>query len=139
MHKHYIRLDNENYIIKGFSDICQETILETDVLLRETDQRHFYIGDYIFNPSLTEDGQPTYKYIDNEIVKVSPKAKTLTIEDINNQVISKIRESYDINEESKCLRLGISDNQNAEYLAYKAHVESCVLWGRNEKELLGLI
>jgi len=85
MYKHYLRLDSENYIIKGFSDAFPETIEETDILLRETEQRQFYFSDFIFNPSLTEGTQPKYKYVDGEIIE---EVKPLTTE----QKIVPIRE-----------------------------------------------
>jgi hypothetical protein len=125
MAKHYY---SDNYIIDGYSDeLNPEKYDIKDICINEFGIRQFT------EDLLTSDGRPKYKYVDGQKVE-SEKPKVLTIDDINNQVISKIRELYSDNEEYKCLRLGISDNQNAEYLAYKVYVELCVSWGAVKKE-----
>ena len=53
--------------------------------------------------------------------------------EINNKVVQKIREKYDINEEFKMQRLGIEDKDNTDYLTYLAHVQICRTWGQQEK------
>lgn len=54
---------------------------------------------------------------------------SLTHEEINAMVVTKIREKYDVNEEFKIVNLGISDSTNEEYIAYRNYVEECVKWG----------
>ena len=60
----------------------------------------------------------------------------LSHEKINQMVVEKIRECYDINEEFKMINLGITDSKNSEYIAYRDYVETCVNWG-NELETGG--
>ena len=40
MHKHYIRLNNKNHIIKGFSTAFEQPI-GNDILIEETKERHY--------------------------------------------------------------------------------------------------
>lgn len=64
--KHYIRLDESNRIIKGFSDAFEEP-LETDICINENGGRHFELGGCI-NPALfNEHWCHIYKYEDGEI------------------------------------------------------------------------
>ena len=48
--KHYIRLDENNYVIKGFSDAFEEP-LPTDICINENGGRHFELFGEI-NPNL---------------------------------------------------------------------------------------
>jgi len=113
MNKHYLRLDSENWIIKLFSDAFPETIEENDILLRETDQRHVFLGDYIFNPSLTEGTQPKYKYVDGEIIEevkpLSNEQKLGPIRSKRNELLKAsdiyMLEDYPITAEQKILVL----------------------------------
>lgn len=41
MYKHYVRLNQDKYIINSFSDAFEEPI-KTDIFIRESDSRHFY-------------------------------------------------------------------------------------------------
>ena len=67
MNKHYVRLDENNFIIKGFSDAFEQP-LETDICINENGGRHFTMFDEI-NPSLqTIDGFQKYKYVNGEIL-----------------------------------------------------------------------
>lgn len=51
MYKHYIEINGAGEVIKGFSDAF-ENPTENSILLRETDQRHFYLNDFEFNPNI---------------------------------------------------------------------------------------
>ncbi len=62
-----------------------------------------------------------------------------SLQDIDQQIIDKIREQYDINSEFKMINLGIADSTNVEYLAYRQHVEDCKEWGRQEKIKYGYL
>lgn len=54
--KHYERLDDKGFAIKGFSDAFEQP-LETDIFIEE--------GGRHYNPTIfREDGLPLYKYID---------------------------------------------------------------------------
>jgi hypothetical protein len=67
MYKHYIRLDENNNIIYGFSDAFEQT-QENDICINENGERHFELLG-IVNPSLvTMDGIYLYQYIDNNVV-----------------------------------------------------------------------
>lgn len=62
MHKHYIRLNNKNHIIKGFSTAFEQPE-ENDILIVETKERHY-------NPAISrDDGLPKYKYINDTWVE----------------------------------------------------------------------
>lgn len=62
MYRHYIRI-NENYeVTYGYSSAFENPKVG-DILLRETEQRHFYLGDFIFNPPLTEGISNKYLYV----------------------------------------------------------------------------
>lgn len=66
-YKHYVRIDNNNFIIKGFSDLF-ETPLETDICICESGRGHFTLFGET-NPSLIGlNNFPKYKYINNEIL-----------------------------------------------------------------------
>lgn len=70
MTKHYIRINESNEIIYGFSDVFEQP-QEGDVLLRETNQMQFYLEDYIFNPILQITPNVfVYKYENGEVVKI---------------------------------------------------------------------
>lgn len=58
------------------------------------------------------------------------------LKEIDNQVINKIREKYDQNEEFKMLRLGVANPSNEEFLLYSSYVEECRGWGQSEKNVL---
>ena len=53
---------------------------------------------------------------------------------INDRVVAKIRERYNLNDEIKLLRIGLSEESKA----YNDYVEECRAWGRGEKAKLGL-
>ena len=63
-----------------------------------------------------------------------PEPAPPTHEEINQMVVLKIREKYDINEEFKMINLGITNPNNEEYAAYREYVASCINWG-NELEV----
>lgn len=67
MSKHYIRLDENMNIIKGFSDAF-ESPLGKDICINENGQRHFEMFGEV-NPSLINgNGIYIYKYIDNSFI-----------------------------------------------------------------------
>ena len=68
MANHYIRINDNEDIIYGFTDEF-ETPLVTDIFLYESDEIHFEIDD-VENPDLIDDnGIYLYKYIDGIIIK----------------------------------------------------------------------
>lgn len=79
-----------------------------------------------------------YVYKDGEWIYY-PRIIIPTIQEIDAQVVQKIRERYDENEEYKMLRLGILDSTNVDFLAYNTYVEECRAWGQSEKQKYGLI
>lgn len=66
--KHYVKLDLNNYIIKGFSDAFEQ-VIETDIYISEGG-RHFELNGVI-NPSLFNNGVPIYKFIDDTVTVLS--------------------------------------------------------------------
>ena len=66
--KHYIRVDEHNRIIKGFSDAFEKP-LETDICINENGGRQFEIDGDV-NPSLTNFNMcHLYRYEDGKIRK----------------------------------------------------------------------
>jgi len=55
---------------------------------------------------------------------------------INQRVVARIREKYDLNDELKMLRLGAL--AGADYDDYKIWCEACRTWGREERAKIGL-
>lgn len=90
-------------------------------------------NDFIEVPGNIANDITNYEYIDGNFV-YKERIIIPTLEEINIQVIQKIREQYDQNEEYKMLRFGILDSSNAEFVAYNAYVEECRVWGQLEKE-----
>ena len=75
-------------------------------------------------------GKRMYKNVQTgKILDPDVNPTPLTHEEINQMVVSKIREKYDINEEFKMINLGISDPTNKDYIAYREYVTSCIAWG----------
>ena len=75
------------------------------------------------------------------VIKTKAQAKAErvpTAEEINQQVVQKIREQYSQDEEMKMLRLGTIDSADAKYQTYLQHVSDCIAWGDAEKEKWGL-
>ena len=59
--KHYIRINEDNEVIKGFSDAFEDPLV-TDICINEDAGRHFKLKGKV-NPPLTGDsGQPLYYY-----------------------------------------------------------------------------
>lgn len=70
MYKHYITIDENNNIIDIFSDGLKQAS-ESNILIRESDQRHVYLNDFEFNPNIIDSSNNfKYKYIDNQILQV---------------------------------------------------------------------
>lgn len=70
--KHYIRLDEHNRIIKGFSDAFEEP-LETDICINENGGRHFELGGCV-NPNLVNEYWcHLYIYEDGEVREATRK------------------------------------------------------------------
>lgn len=68
--KHYIRLDTNNRIIKGFSDAFEQPE-EQDICINQEGGRHFELLGQV-NPLLTNmDGSHLYKYEDGNIVEIT--------------------------------------------------------------------
>lgn len=73
-YKHYIRLDSNNFIIKGFSNAFEQP-LETDICINQNGGRHFELNGQI-NPSLFNNGMPIYKWDGTNIVPLTDTDKT---------------------------------------------------------------
>lgn len=64
--KHYIRLDTNNSIIKGFSNAFEQPE-ENEICINQEGSRHFELLG-VTNPALTDiDGIHLYKYVDGAI------------------------------------------------------------------------
>lgn len=65
---------------------------------------------------------------------LTPSPASLTHEEINEMVVAKIRERYDVNDEFKMINLGLSNPDDVLYVAYRAYVNECLAWGDSMKE-----
>jgi len=63
MKKHYIRIDENSFVIDAFSDAFEQP-LETDIFI-EDGGRHYNLDLY------REDGLPKLKYVEGEIVETT--------------------------------------------------------------------
>lgn len=73
---------------------------------------------------------------DGEVVDVEvydPPIIPKTKEDIDMEVVGKIREAYSLNDECKMLRIGVKEPNNPEFIAYDEYAEQCRSWGRAKK------
>ena len=96
------------------------------------------LGDLVEIPIEIANDAQNYKYINGEFI-YSPRIIIPTIQEIDNQVVKKIRERYDGNEEYKMLRFGIINPLNPYFITYNNYVEECRQWGQSEKQKYGLI
>ena len=67
-YKHYIRVDENSFIIKGFSDLF-EAPLEEDICIDEDGNPHFELFGVVNPTLLNMDSFPKYKYIQGEIIE----------------------------------------------------------------------
>lgn len=66
--KHYISIDEQNIIIKGFSDVFEQPT-DTDICIDENGQRHFELFGEI-NPALiNEQGIALYKWDGEQVAQ----------------------------------------------------------------------
>lgn len=63
-YKHYIRIDENNYVIKAFSNAFEQP-LDTDILIAETEERHFNLNLFAINSA------PKYKWVDGQMVETT--------------------------------------------------------------------
>jgi hypothetical protein len=69
--KHYVRINEQDHIIKGFSDAFPNEVLETDICINENGQRHFELNGVV-NPALVnEQGIALYKYDDGVVERTA--------------------------------------------------------------------
>jgi hypothetical protein len=86
--KHYIRVDAQGSIVKGFSDAFEQPI-EGDICICDNGGRQFEM-DYEVNPPLfNADGKPLYKYENELIVKCTIDELALTTEEKINAIRAK--------------------------------------------------
>ncbi|HCT64469.1 MAG TPA: hypothetical protein DIC60_04245 [Lachnospiraceae bacterium] len=64
--RHYIRLDLEGRIIKGFSDAFEQPI-EGDICINEQSGRHFELFGVVNPPLMDVQGIYQYKYVDGVV------------------------------------------------------------------------
>lgn len=66
-----------------------------------------------------------------KVTEIEQEEETLTLDpqilDLMREetIVANIRLKYSISDEFKMINLGIQDNQNPEYLEYRAYVEQC--------------
>ena len=92
-YKHYIRIDENDLIIKVFSTAFEKPI-ENDILICETNERYFNLDLYIYP------GVLKYKYENDEIIErpvneliIPTQPIQITTDDIQNQ-LSQINNDF---------------------------------------------
>ncbi|MGE4213656.1 MAG: hypothetical protein AB7E42_02610 [Anaerotignaceae bacterium] len=70
--KHYVRLDTDGRIIKGFSDAFEQPI-EGDICINEQGGRHFEMFGVVNPPLMNMQGIYIYKYIDEVVMERTPE------------------------------------------------------------------
>lgn len=93
-YKHYIEIDSNNCIIKGFSDAFS-TPTSTSICINEKGEYHFQLyPNGVINPILFEKTYqiPLYKYIDGKVVKRTEQEieADITNTTSNNEEISSL-------------------------------------------------
>lgn len=79
-YKHYIRVDEDNRIIKGFSDAFEQPE-EQDICINQEGSRHFELLGVI-NPSLFDSaGCHLYKYTDEIITETTEEERAVEVEE----------------------------------------------------------
>ena len=63
---------------------------------------------------------------------------SLIWEDINQKVTQKIREKYSVDEELQMINRALVNLQDAEFVAYRTYVATCIQFGDQKKIELGL-
>ena len=107
MAKHYIRINEQNAIIKGFSSDFEQP-QEGDICINEYGQRHFELLG-IINPNLYDnDGILKYKYIDSEVMERTEQDKQSEKDIIASEKI-KAEILQELSELDKYLPRGIED------------------------------
>lgn len=64
-----------------------------------------------------------------DVELVTPSPINYTHDEINQLIVSKIREKYSVNDEFKMVNLGLSNPDSEDYKTYRAYVEECIEWG----------
>lgn len=113
------------------NEIIQKSIYKNDIKLSENQKEITkVIYDSLRLPAIFDlDENNT---IINIINAPEPPEFTNLIQ-IDEAVVSKIRELYSIDNEFKMQRMGILDSTNAEFIAYCVYVEECRAWGQAKK------
>ncbi len=121
------------------------------ILIKEKEKQ--LSPNYIEGSYLIEDLELCKKVTDNfpyfdlvideemivDVILTVPPEKISTKEEINQQVVAKIREVYSVDDEFQMQRLGLQDSNNAEYQGYLQYVNDCIIWGVQEKVNYGYV
>lgn len=68
--KHYIKLDTNNCIIKGFSNAFEDPE-EEDICINQEGGRHFEMLGQVNPPLISLSGVHLYKYIDSVVIETT--------------------------------------------------------------------
>lgn len=106
--KHYIRLDANNHIIKGFSDAFEEP-LETDICITEEGGRHFELFDTINPPIVDITGCHLFKYVNNNVLETTEEERAIEFASLPKDVESSQLEEYliDLDFRLSLIELGV--------------------------------
>lgn len=79
--KHYIRLDNQSRIVKGFSDLIEQP-LETDICINKDASSQFMLLGNQNPPLIDFDRCHLYKYVNSEILETTEAEKQAELADL---------------------------------------------------------
>lgn len=76
----------------------------------------------------------------DDTLKVQISKASVHVQLINQRVVEKIREKYDVNDELGMTRKKVAAETGSatKFNSYNTYVKSCIAWGDSEKTKLGL-
>tara|TARA_R110002020_G_scaffold13283_6_gene48135 strand:- start:11898 stop:12485 length:588 start_codon:yes stop_codon:yes gene_type:complete len=101
MRKHYIEIDNDNYITKAFSDAFEQPT-DTSICVNEKGSRHFHLE------LINNRGEFKYKYLNNEFVEQTEQSQAF----IKSKLLADLKAYY-----QECKNINITiDNKTITHL-----------------------
>lgn len=91
--KHFIRLNTNNYIIKGFSDAF-EPPLDNDICVNQEGGRHFELLGNVNPPLIDLNGCHLYKYVDGVVTETREEERKAELASLPKVIVSDQQAEY---------------------------------------------
>ena len=128
------------------------TLVEPDYNLLKTDERiielcvledetYVSVPDDIVLPEQPKIISKTLEEVQlDDTLKVQISKASVHVQLLNQRVVEKIREKYDVNDELGMTRKKVAAETGSatKFNSYNTYVKSCIAWGDSEKTKLGL-